>query len=843
MSTLAPAEHGRRESAFGPLVAALSLDERISLLTGATTWKLTELPSIGLRSVVLSDGPIGVRGTDEDLSTSAQLPSPSGTAATWDLELLEELGTVMANEAARKGVDVVLAPVVNLQRTPVGGRHFECFSEDPLLTGRLAGAFVASLQRSGVGASVKHFIGNESETDRTTYVAHIDERTLREVYLAPFEHVVRESGSWTVMAAYNAFDDGVETAPATEHARLLDGILKDEWGFDGVVVSDWLANKSTVQSALGGLDLEMPGPGGKWGAALRDAVTSGTVPESVINDKVVRILRLADRVGALSGLPGVVIPKPAPAAPQRADAPEVRELLRRTAALGTVVLRNEGQILPLAESTRSIALIGANAMHPFVQGGGSAHVDAPYLSDPLTAIRGAFPGASVSLSRGGVTELNAAPVEDRLLTTPDGEPGIAVDFVDAAGTVIESRVLGARDLWVRNPPTGAVTARFRTVVALEGAGVHKIEVGPVGAHRVSVNGRLLSESGHRVGAEVILDSSYSHPKSFSATIDGAQTHSAHVDADVQVIDADAFGRLARLHLRHRAPRLTNAEEIDEAVLAASRADVAVVVVGTNPETESEGWDRPNLALPGDQNELVRRVSEANSRTVVVVNAGAPVILPWLDDVAAVLWWWLPGQEAGTSLADVLTGATEPAGRLPWTLPSAEADVPISDGKPVDGRIDYTEGLDVGHRGWDRLGRIPAREFGYGLGYTTWDYSDLSAGSWNSAGDFEVSLTVRNTGERDGREVAQLYLESDGSDALRPIRWLAGFAVVSVAAGAAVTAKFTIARRSFETWDSAAHGWILPPGQYKLHAGRSSRNLLVDVVVGIDSSVDFEASRL
>ena len=843
MSTLAPAEHDRRDRAFGPLVAALSLEERIALLTGATTWKLTEIPAIGLRSIVVSDGPIGVRGIDEDDSTSAQLPSPSGTAATWDLELLDELGAIMAREAERKGVDVVLAPVVNLQRTPVGGRHFECFSEDPLLTARLAGAFVSSLQREGIGASVKHFIGNESETDRTTYFARIDERTLREVYLAPFEYVVRESKSWTVMAAYNGFDDGVLAAPATEHGRLLNGILKDEWAFDGVVVSDWLANKSTVESALGGMDLEMPGPGGRWSDALLAAVRSGAVPESVINDKVVRILRLADRVGALSGRHGVVLAKEAPAHPQLADSPEVREVLRRAAALSTVVLRNEGAILPLAESTRSIALIGANAMHPFVQGGGSAHVDAPYLSDPLSAIRDAFPGASISLSRGGVTELNAALVEHHLLSTPDGVRGVAVDFQDASGGVIESRVLNSADLWVRNPPVDAVKARFTTIVALDGTGVHEIEVGPVGAHRVTVNGHLLSQSDVRVGAEVILDSSYSHPESFSKEIDGGDASTALIEAEVQVIDADAFGRLARLHLRHRAPRLTNAQEIDEAVLAASRADVAVVVVGTNPETESEGWDRPNLELPGDQNELVRRVVEANPRTVVVVNAGAPVILPWLDDVAAVLWWWLPGQEAGNALADVLVGSTEPAGRLPWTLPASEADVPVPNGHPVDGVINYAEGLDVGHRGWDRLGRIPARPFGFGLGYTTWSYSDLVAGNWNAEGDLDVSLTVTNTGARDGREIVQLYLESDGTDARRPLRWLAGFAVVTAAAGTSVTAKLTVARRSFETWDSAQSNWILPPGQYTLHAGRSSRNLLIDVVVGVDSSADFEASRL
>jgi beta-glucosidase len=311
---------------------------------------------------------------------------------------------------------------------------------------------------------------------------------------------------------------------------------------------------------------------------------------------------------------------------------------------------------------------------------------------------------------------------------------------------------------------------------------------------------------------------------------------------VQVVDAAAFGRFARLHLRHRAPRLSNAEEIEQAVAAAQAAEIAVVVVGTNPETESEGWDRSGLSLPGDQNELVRRVSAANPRTVVVVNAGAPVLLPWLEDVAAVLWWWLPGQEAGNALADVLTGDTEPSGRLPWTLPRREEDVPVPNGLPSAGIIDYAEGLDVGHRGWDRLALAPARPFGYGLGYTNWRYDSISA-SEHTADGIAVEVSVTNTGVRVGREVVQVYAASDGSDAVRPIRWLAGFAVIDAAPGESVTARIQISQRSFESWDTSTSAWILPPGQYTLSAGRSSRDLLTDVVVGIGSEVDYEASRL
>jgi beta-glucosidase len=382
-----------------------------------------------------------------------------------------------------------------------------------------------------------------------------------------------------------------------------------------------------------------------------------------------------------------------------------------------------------------------------------------------------------------------------------------------------------------------------TDVALEGAGTHVVELGPVGAHRITVDGELRSASDRHVGVEVVLNSSYSNPGSVEAIIEVAAPRRVRVDAEVQVIDGESYGRFVRLHFRYRAPGLTVDEELDRAVAAAATSDLAVVVVGTNPETESEGWDRPNLALPGRQNELVRRVAAANPRTVVVVNAGAPVLLPWLDEVPAVLWWWLPGQEAGRSLAAVLSGAIEPSGRLPWTLPAREEDVPVPHGVPVDGVIDYAEGLDVGHRGWDRLGRTPAREFGFGLGYAEWEYRSLELvdAASGHAGDGATTHTepggatepivvarvaVANVGDRDSREVVQLYL-SAAADDTRPVRWLAGFAVVDAAPGEIVTVDLPIARRSLETWSTDAAGWTLPAGTYGVQVGRSSRDLRLE----------------
>ncbi|HWD62275.1 MAG TPA: glycoside hydrolase family 3 C-terminal domain-containing protein, partial [Humibacter sp.] len=687
-------------ASIASVIGRLSLTEKVRLLTGSNTWTLHALGGVGLRSLTVSDGPIGVRGIDGDGIPSAQLPAPSATAATWDRDLIARLGTLMANEAKRKGIDVILAPVVNLQRSPVGGRHFECLSEDPLLAGSLAVPFISGIQAEGIAACVKHFVGNETETDRTEYHSVIDERTLREVYLAPFQQVIEQAESWTIMAAYNELDALGEDSPATAHTALITDVLKGEWGYDGVVISDWLATKTAIEPALAGLDLVMPGPGGPWDEDLLAAVERGDVPEALIDDKVARILLLAQRVGALGEAFAQAPDEADPVRPRDAgilqpDAETVRAQLREAAARSTVVLRNERSLLPLdPAAVRSIALIGANAVTPFVQGGGSAHVDPPHLSDPLQALTDAFPGATVTLHRGGSTLVGAPVVADADLAAPDGKQGIRAELLDESGAVVATRNIRSAQgsVWITDLPDAAASVRLSTAVALREPGEHLVEIAPVGAHTVVVNGDEVSASHQIVGPEVVLDSSYANPQAIAVRLSGGTDAEARLTVTAQVVDAHAFGRFARVHLRHLAPEAGADLEIAEAVAAAAAADVAVVVVGTNSETESEGWDRPTLALPGCQDELVRRVAAANPRTVVVVNAGAPVLLPWLDEVPAVLWWWLPGQEAGTSLADVLTGATEPSGRLPWTLPASEADVPVPNGIPVNGRIVYREGV-------------------------------------------------------------------------------------------------------------------------------------------------------
>jgi beta-glucosidase len=819
-------------------IKGLDLESKVRLPTGASLWRLSAEPRLGLAAVTVSDGPQGVRGTLDDPDENGLLaPAPSAVAAAWDADLAERLGELFAVEALRKGVDVVLAPAVNLQRTPAAGRHFEYFSEDPLLTARVAAAVVRGLQGRGVGACLKHFVANDSESDRTRYRARLDEQTLREVYLAPFEQVLVEAGPWSVMAAYSGVDDGTQSAPMTEHARLLRDVLKREWGFAGPVVSDWSATESTVASALGGLDLVMPGPHGPWGEALVTAVRGGDVPEHLVYDKVLRLARLARNTGRLEEAEPL-----RPSAVPPAPGPEEFDLLREVAARGFVVLRNEQDLLPLSpQALTSVALIGPNAVAPYLQGGGSAYVPAVRTVPFAEGLRAALPEqVRLSVHRGGDSRRRAPYASVDLLTDPDtGESGVRADFFDADGNLIGGEFRRDGD-WSAYGAFTLATRRVvvRTAVTLNERGIHRLQVGCVGRFRVTVDGDEVWSGDDDRGVELVLDSSFNHPplKDIDVHV-GDDPRSVALAVDLEVVETGGPHRFVTAQLRHAPPGPTPYEEIAEAVAAAAAADVAVVVVGTNEEVESEGWDRTGIDLPGHQNDLVRQVLAANPRTIVVVNAGAPLVLPWADEAPTLLWAWLPGQEAGHALADVLLGKREASGRLPWTLPARAEDVPVPDALPRDGVVDYAEGVHVGHRAWDRAGLDPAFPFGHGLGWTRWSYESVAlCGQSVSAtppspasGDgLQLTVELTNNGPRAGREVVQVYLEppQDGPD--RPVRLLAGFATVHAEAGARASAEVRVPARVFQIWDTETQDWHTPPGRYRLRVGRSSRDLRLSV---------------
>jgi len=794
------------------LIAVLTLEEKVSLISGEDFWSLPELPRIGLRKLCVSDGPVGVRGvTWDERDTSLLFPSPSALAAAWDPEVTRRAGFIMGAQTRDKDIHVLLAPTVNLHRSPLGGRHFECYSEDPLLTAKIATAFIEGVQSAGVGATIKHFVGNETEDARMGYDSRIRERELREIYLVPFEEAVRTGRVWLVMSAYNR----VNGHTMTENSRLVNNVLKDEWGYDGVVISDWMAVRSTEAAAEGGTDIAMPGPSGVWGEPLIEAVREGRVDEALIDERVERVLRLAARVGVLGERTPATTTTPADAV----------ATLRAIAAKAMVLLGNDGT-LPLdpAALTR-VALIGPNALRLSAQGGGSAHVNPSHVVSIPEGLRDALgEGVELTLTEGAFTHRALADLAlDNVVDPVDGEPGLRAEFLDKAGVVLasEHRLGSALMFWPDNIPDGASEIRLRARVTPTETGTNILDVRGAGRFEVDVDGvRHSIDMSAAPGDDVI--EAIMRPQARRLEVEA--TAGVPIEVDVRFGQGHHFF-MAALGLGWSSPRRSDDAELDAAVEAARAADVAVVVVGTTDDIESEGFDRKNLALPGRSDELVRRVAAVNPRTVVVVNAGSPVLMPWRDDVAAVLWGWLPGQEGGAAIADVLTGVVEPGGRLPTTYPADEADVPILSTELVDGGHDYgTHGGLIGYRAWAVGRATPAYPFGHGLGYTEWAYEDLVVEGGADGVTVEVALT--NTGARAGREVAQVYLETaDGTlmGRTEPIR-LVGFAAIDAEPGERVTATVAVDARTLARWDEAGARWVVTPGTYTLRVGGSLGDL-------------------
>lgn len=804
------------EERLGGLVAALPLEEKVTLLTGRDSWTLHPLPRIGLRSLVLSDGPAGVRGEIwDERSPSVSFPSPTAVAASWNRDNARAVGLGLGSEARRKGVDAVLGPTINLQRTPFGGRHFEAFSEDPVLTAELAAAYIEGVQSVGVGATAKHYVANDSETERFTVDVQIDDRTLRELYLLAFEAPVVEAKAWVVMSAYNS----INGTTASENL-LLTTPLTDEWGFDGVVVSDWTAVRS-LESARQRQDLVMPGPSDVWGDQLVAAVLAGDIDEKVIDEKVLRLLRLAARVGALEGFV-----RQEQRSPVGDD--ETRAIARSAAVEGTVLLRNDG-ILPLTDSPRSIAVIGEGATLARIQGGGSATVVPSAVVSPLDGVIARWPDAVVTTSKGAVVHRVVAELPAGSFRTPSGEAGILVRCFDGEGAELSRERREASSLvWFGGNSLAPEVAVVELDLELD------VPSGPAGSavpfaiagsadYEIEIGGIVHASGGLRPGDD----------DDFSAVVLNPPWASVP-------LPRPSDGSTLALTVRFRpdggempgafAVKVGTSESDDdptlliaEAARAAAAAELAIVVVGTSSEVESEGFDRDSLALPGVQDALVDAVLDANPNTVVVVNSGAPVLLPWSDRARAVIATWFPGQEFGHALATVLAGDDEPGGRLPVTWPARQDDVPVREVQPTDGVLVYREGVSIGYRAWDQSGAVPAFAFGHGLGYTRWELESMRDDA--AVADSVAEVVVRNTGAREGKVVVQLYAERlDDSAIERPAKWLIAFSAQRLAAGESRTVRLPTPWRGFANWIDGS--WQVEPGRYRVWAGFASNDLRV-----------------
>ncbi|VXC24374.1 Glycosyl hydrolase [Arthrobacter sp. 9V] len=792
------------------LAQSLSLEQQVQLLTGADVWSTHAIPEIGLSRVVMSDGPAGVRGEDfDERHDSVSLPSSSALSATWSVETAHRYGQVLGQEARRKGVHAVLGPTINLHRSPLGGRHFECMSEDPRLTATMAAGYVAGVQSMGVGATPKHYLANEAETERFTADSVVDERPLRELYLAAFEDAITEARAWLVMSSYNS----INGTTASEN-KLLKTPLSTEWGFDGVVVSDWTGVRS-LNAANAHQDLEMPGPVGHWGPKLLAAVEDGRVSREAILEKVTRILRLAARVGSLDGFEPAVTELPA----QLDGAAVAREVAVR----GAVLVRNKG-LLPLdATALSSVAVIGHNADEARTQGGGSATVMPKYTVSPLEGLRKALPDdVTVTYARGAKVAEGIQPFPRTSLHNPiSNVTGIRVTFLDEDGAEIsgEDR-LASHLIWFGiGIPRGAASILMETDWTAETAGVHHLGVGTVGRIRFVLDGTEVFNDEIKDDTEVLGAALFDPPKTVHA-VETTAGQTVRIEAEYQLPKEQVIPFTAILLGEETVVEDPQAE-IDAAVEAARNSEVAVVVVGTSAAIESEGFDRKDLDLPGHQNQLVEAVAAVNQRTVVVVNSGSPVLMPWLDQVGAVLLGWFGGQEFGNAIADILLGTEEPGGRLPTTWPAALEDVPVLNTMPVDGKVVYSEGIHIGYRAWLKQeaegGAAPSLPFGYGLGYTTFEFGKTHAPQVVTAGnDVMVHVPVKNTGTRTGREVVQVYLERPESSVDRPVRWLAGYTGTHLAPAGTESVEIIIPAKAFAHYDG---GWQFERGMFRLLVGR------------------------
>ncbi|CAG8974932.1 hypothetical protein HYALB_00007609 [Hymenoscyphus albidus] len=807
--------------------ASLSLEEQVSLLVGADFWRTKSIPEKRIPGIKLSDGPNGVRGAIFKAGTKAALfPCGVSLAATFNTNLMYQVGQHLADETRARSADVLLAPTVCLHRGPLGGRNFESFSEDPFLTGKLAVQYIKGLQDKGIGATIKHFVCNEQETERMRVDSVIQERPLRELYLRPFEMAIRDANPWAVMTSYNLIN-GVH---ADSHMHILKDILRGEWGYDGTVMSDWGGVNSIIDSIEAGCDVEMPNSS-KWrGGKAIAAVKDGSLSKEAVEQAAANVLYLVERTKGND--------MSSEAAEREDDREETRKLIRDAGVEGIVLLKNEGGLLPIKPSQTKIAVIGPNANRAIAGGGGSASLNPYYNTISLDSIR-AVSERDVTYSLGCQT-YKWLPLAADYCTTSSGEQGVSLEFFvgdkfEGTPKVIQHRTNTDLFLWDSVPlEVGGVWSCYcKTRITPTTTGRHTIGFSSVGPGRLLVNGK------------VVIDL-WDWTDEGEAMFDGSKDILADIvmEADVPVEIIAEINNEVRPITRQKQAKMTHhnggcrigykeEDKIDylqEAVEAAKVAHVAIVIVGLDEEWESEGYDRQTMDLPkdGSQDRLIEAVVKANPRSIVVNQSGSPVTMPWVEKVPAILQAWYQGQEAGNALADVLFGVRNPSGKLPTTFPKRLEDNPTYHNWPGGNlQVLYGEGLYIGYRHYEHLSLAPLFPFGHGLSYTTFCYGppSLSSSVLKNNQTITLSLTITNTGSREGAEVIQVYIKQKKSRLPRPEKELKGFCKVELREGEGKEVQIELDRYSVGYWDTELRdgkgAWIAEKGDFEVLVGGSS----------------------
>lgn len=783
------------------ILSQMTLEEKMDYIGGENAFYIRAIPRLGVPEMKMSDGPLGTRN---DGPTTAY-PAGILMAATWDTELEKQFGAMLGKDSRARGVHFILAPGMNIYRAPMCGRNFEYFGEDPYLASRMAVASILGVQSQGVVATAKHYMGNNQEWERYKVSSDIDERTMREIYLPAFEASVKEGHVGAVMDSYNL----VNGEHATQNFYLNTQILKRDWGFQGILMSDWDAVTDGLTAATSGMDLEMPAATFMNRKVLGEALASGKLTQAQLDDKVLRILRTGiafgffDRAQKDANIP--------------LDNPEARAVALKAAEEGMVLLTNNG-ILPLdTVKYKKIAVIGPNANPAVAGAGGSSQVTPLHPVSTLDGMRTALNGKAEILYASGLPLLSEIIASTPLSIDPEGtQPGIAGAYYnnpemkgEPALSRVDPRIAfdWGEGSYSDGQPVDNFSARWTGYFTPKTSGTYTFDIQGDDGFRLFVDDKPLIEQWRYQGEALV---------SHDMTLESGH----HYKIRVEYFEGTGQAKISfGISSNSREP-------LETAVAVAKQADAVVLAVGFDKTSEGEGADRP-FALPEAQRELIEQVLKANSNVVVVLNAGGNVDMdPFLKKSAAILHAWYPGQEGGTAVAEILTGKVNPSGKLPATFERRWEDNPVHDSyydKNNSRRVAYTEGVFVGYRGYEKNGTKPLFPFGYGLSYTKFHYSNLKLTRLDKA-RVEVSFTVANTGGRDGAEIAQVYVADGHAPVPRPHKELKGFARTELKAGERRTVTVVLEPRSFQYYDVNTKGWTMAPGQFEILVGGSSAQI-------------------
>ncbi len=794
------------EKRVDDLLSKLTLDEKIDLL-GGTGFATKEIERLGIPELRMTDGPVGVRW-----GKSTAFPAGIAMAATWNPALIEKVGGAIGRETKGHARHVILGPCVNIARVPMGGRNFESFGEDPFLASKMAVPYINGVQKEGVAATIKHFAANNQEYERMFVDVMISDRALNEIYLPAFKAAVTETDVLCVMSAYNKLNHHF----ASESDYLLVNKLKKEWGFKGLVMSDWGAVHSSIPTALSGLDLEMPNGEYLNKSTLLNAINDGTIPVSKIDDKVKRILTVIFKLGLFDS-------EEWEEDDDLINSDENIKVAYQTALESIVLLKNEQSILPLkTNDEKTIAVIGQNAKLARTGGGGSSFVEAINPVSPLNAIKCKFPkNFKIKFEQGVDFNEEIDGINNEFLFTDETQKqnGVIAEYFDnirLSGNPKIKRVdKNINFRWGNDGPDGMkddlFSVRWTGFIKAPESAEYLIGTVSDDGIRLWIDDKLVMEDWSNHGDLT---------KYITMKLEKDKLYKIKME-----YYENSGGATAVLGWKTKGGNLLN-----DAVELAKNSDYVIVFAGTSNAIETEGKDRDDLLLPAMQDELISEIANVNKNVIVVLTTGSPVLMDkWINKVSGILQLWFAGSEAGNAIADVILGNYNPSGKLPITFPHKWEDCSaFSTYKTMSARTYYADDIYVGYRHFDKYSIEPLFPFGFGLSYTTFDYSNFSVA--NNSGEFTFTFEIKNTGGFKGEEVPQLYVSSKVPGVDMPVKELKGFKKVMLEPGESQEISFGLKKNDFSFFDEESQNWKINPGQYEIAVGSSSRNLLLKSVI-------------